>query len=239
MHVALERSRVLLVAATLLAATVLHAQRAVTGVVRDELGQPIAGAEVVVGRGSQRVVTDSEGRFLLSALPPGVGYITTRAPGTLPDIDLVRISGNDSLDIRLDRISSDADSASVLARAEKSLARITALYASASSSARTGIAFTDRDIAHRSTAYTSDLFREIVGFRIVGDGANASVYTAAGRCAPTIVVDGRERLNMRINEIPVSSIKLLVAYNTYAIVPVELRILRLDQACGLVSVTSR
>ena len=220
-------------------ATCLRAQHSIPGVVRDELGQPIAGAEVVVGRSAQRVVTDADGRFVVTSVYAGVGYLTARAPGTLPTADLLRFSSHDSLNIRLDRISDSTDSAKQRASAERSLTRVVALYASASASARTGAAFTDRDIAQRSTAYTTDLFREIVGFRIVGGGQTANVYTVKGQCAPIIMMDGRERQNMRLKEIAPSSIKLLVAYNAYAILPPDLRVFRVDPACGLVSVTSK
>ena len=243
-HTVLARSRfylrsALLIAAILSTATSLRAQTAIRGVVRDELGQPIAGAEVVVGSSAHKVVTDADGRFVVASVYPGVGYFTARAPGALPTADLLRFSSVDSLDIRLERFSDSTDSVKQHARAEKSLTRVVALYAAASASARTGVAFTARDIAQRSTAYTTDLFREIVGFRIVGEGQSANVYTANGRCAPTIMMNGRERPNMSVNEIAPSSIKLLVAYNAYAVLPPDLRVFRVNPACGLVSVTSK
>ena len=228
--------QIAVIAALLVPVRPLLAQQLMPGVVRDELGLPIAGAEVVVGRTAQKIITDADGRFVI-AVHPGVGYVTARAPGTLPTADLLRFSSDDSLDIRLDRISDTTDSAIRSAKAERFLNRIVALYASASASARTGVAFTDRDIARRTPSYTTDLFRELVGFRTVGSGVTASLYSAASKCAPTIMVDGREYLNMRINEIAPSSIKLLVAYNAYAIIPPDLRIFRLDPACGLISVT--
>ncbi len=217
----------------------LSAQHSIAGIVRDELGQPIAGAHVVVGRGLQTVVTDAEGRFVVNAVSPGINYLTARAPGTLPTVELLRFKSSDSVLITLDRLTDAADSASKLPARERALARVTTLYAAAAANARTGVAITDRDIAQRSPAYTSDLFREIVGFRVTGDGATAYVYTSGGSCAPTIILDGHERVTMRLNEVAPSSIKLLVAYNAYSLLPPDLRVLRVDSACGMVSITSK
>ena len=232
-------SRAALVAALLLGTNaVLSAQQSIAGIVRDELGQPIAGAQVVVGRSAQTVVTDADGRFVVNAVSPGINFLTTRAPGTLPTIDLLRFRSSDSVEITLDRLTDTADSASKLASRERVLARVTSLYANAAANARTGAAITERDIAQRSPAYTSDLFRDIVGFRVSGDGVGASVRTAGSSCIPTVIVDGTERIAMRLNEIAPRTIKLLVAYNAYSVLPPDLRVLRLDPACGTVSITS-
>ena len=232
-------SRAALVAALLLGTnTALSAQQSIAGIVRDELGQPIAGAQVVVGRTAQSAVTDAEGRFVVNAVRPGINYLTARAPGTLPTVDLLRFKSSDSVEITLDRLTYVADSASKLAARERVLARVTTLYATAAANARTGVALTERDIAQRSPAYTSDLFRDIVGFRVSGDGYSARVSTAGSSCVPIVIVDGTERVAMQLNEIAPRSIKLLVAYSAYALLPPDLRILRLDSACGTVSITS-
>jgi Carboxypeptidase regulatory-like domain len=234
------RSNAALVLALLLGATSsLAAQQSFPGIVRDELGQPIAGAEVVVGRAAQKVVTDAEGRFVVNAVSPGINYLTARASGTLPTVDLLRFQSNAPLEIILDRFTDVADSASELAARERVLSRVTPLYATASANARTGVAITAREISQRSPGYTSDLFREIVGYRVAGAGPTAYVYTSGGSCMPTIVLDGSERVGMRLNEIAVSSIKLLVAYNAYSVLPPDLRVLRVDSACGMVSITSK
>lgn len=62
---------------------------ALAGLVRDELGQPLGGATVSVfgnslSRGALAVVTDEEGRFELSGIPPGMYRLRAYLSGFFP-----------------------------------------------------------------------------------------------------------------------------------------------------------
>ncbi len=63
----------------------VHAQAALTGIVRDDsTTQPIAGVEILVQTTSHRGVTNQSGRYELTGLPAGVYQVIFRQVGYLP-----------------------------------------------------------------------------------------------------------------------------------------------------------
>jgi hypothetical protein len=183
-------------------------------------------------------VSDADGRFVLASVPPGVSYLTAKASGLVPSAELIRFTRNDSLDIQLDRFR-DVDDSVAVAELGQLFAKRTALYASAVAASRTGVAFTDREIDQRTPSYTSELFRDIVGFRLSGDGAGAILYAVRGGCEPVYFLNGREMLTFAVNDVKPRNIKLLVAYNGYAVIPAEMRGMRVSASCGAVSIITK
>ena len=64
----------------------------VTGVVKDTLGAPIAGAEVFVGRTDKPVVTNEHGRYRLVGAPTGPRWVAARKIGYSPARHSVRLA---------------------------------------------------------------------------------------------------------------------------------------------------
>ena len=77
------------------------------------------------------------------------------------------------------------------------------------------------------------------GFRVVGDGANARVVSTRSRCSPAIVIDGNPMQGIAINDIAPASIKLIVLYPGLSSLPAELQSIRINPACGVISIYSR
>lgn len=210
------------------------------GSVRDDRGVPVAGAQILIRGAQVRAVTDADGMFRIAGVPLGLTYVAARAPGVLPAVELLRITAADSLAFVLERFRDGDDSVEYVLKAEKAWARDIERYAAATSAARTAFTLTDRDITQLGAAVTTDLFRGPVGFRVVGSGMTAVVVTNSRSCRPNVFIDGQEQLpRFNINEIRPRSIKLLLAFNSQAVLPPQLRSFRVDQLCGAISILTR
>jgi hypothetical protein len=234
----------LLLATMVLATTVLARSASaqgwtLVGSVKDELGQPVEGAEILVGSLDARARSDIDGRFRISGVTLGLTYVAARRVGYLPVADLIQFSPTDSIELVLDRISQKMDTIKVMARAEAVFQSDIRRYASATDAARTGNVITERDIAERRSPFTSDLVLLRPGFRVIGDGGNARILSTRNRCAPAIVIDGNPMQGIAINDIAPASIKLIVLYPGLSSLPAELQSIRINPACGVISIYSR
>jgi hypothetical protein len=155
----------------------------------------------------------------------------------LPAIELLRLVPNDSLDFVLDRIDERTDGARIRS-VEQSFARDLKRFAWAADAARTGLALTDRDIAQRAPSVLTDLLRGVNGFRVTGMGYSARVQSTTNGCPPTLFIDDVEQVNANVNDVRPGSIKLLLAYASFAILPPALRSLRTNVPCGVLSITT-
>ena len=229
----------LLFATAASAASAMAQQGVLTGSVRDDRGTPLAGVQIQLRGNTMRTTTNELGQFRFTGVPVGITYVSARGPGVLPAVELLRVTPEDTLEFVLDRVHENEDS-TVAISAEKAFESDVKRYAAATAAARTAVAFTKRDIAGIAPAVTTDLFRGPVGFRVIGQGSTAVVITSNRNCQPNIFIDGQEQLpRFNINEIRPRAIKLLLAYNSYAILPPELRSVRVDQLCGAISILTR
>ena len=209
------------------------------GFVKDELGNPIEGAEIIIGSEATRATTDDDGRFRIAGIPVGLNYVGARRIGYLPAVDLVRLSPADTLQFTLDHIGQKMDTVKVKARAEAAWERDVRRYALATEAARYGAAITDRDIAERAPVVTSDLLLTRNGFRVIGSGALARVIGSRSRCSPTVFLDGQALVGFNINDITPSTIKLLVTYPGFASLPIGMQSARGDPSCGAIAIISQ
>ena len=209
------------------------------GFVKDELGNAIEGAEIIIGSEATRATTDSDGRFRIAGIPFGLNYVGARRIGYLPTVDLVRLSSTDTLQFTLDYIGQKMDTVKVKARAQAAWERDVRRYAFATESARHGATLTDRDIADRAPLVTSDLLRSRNGFNVIGSGALARVVGSRSRCTPTVFLDGQPLVGFNINDIIPSTIKLMVTYPGFSSLPVALQTMRGDPSCGVILILSQ
>lgn len=221
----------------LLAVTTSHAAaqaKTLVGSVRDDLGQPVAGARVNVRGVKGAAISDSSGRFALPGVSAGLMVVTARGTGLFPMVELARLVETDTLALVLKRLGSTEDSAALVREAETEITRIGDRYERSAGFSRSAKAFTDRDIARRAPAVTTDLFVGLIGFTVDGIVSDAGVTSLRDGCYPTVWVDEIERPHMNLNEIRPSAIKLLLAWNGYALIPARLRSVRTEPTCGAV-----
>ena len=218
-------------------AAALQAQpKTLVGSIRDNLGQPLAGAQITVRGVKTPATVDAEGRFVLNGVPDGLIVVTARSEGLVPVVDLIRHVTTDTLALVLTHLETRDDNAKLLAEAEADAKRIADRYERSVGASRSAKAFTDRDIKLRAPAVTTDLFVGVVGFTVDGTASDAGVWSVRDGCYPTVWVDEIERPHMSLNDIRPSSIKLLLAWNGYAVLPARLRSVRAEPTCGAVLV---
>ncbi len=209
------------------------------GFVRDELGQPIEGVEILLGSLEVRARTDEYGRFRIFPLPQGLTYVAARRVGFLPVADLVRITPTDTIEFMMDRIGQRMDTVRVVSRAEAAWERDLRRYEWATAAARSGWVLTDRDIAKRGPVWTSDLLMGRPGFQVVGNGGQARVIGTRGRCTPLLIVDGQPLVGFVLNDIAPSTIKAMITYNSAASLPIEMQTMRGNLSCGVIAIISQ
>jgi hypothetical protein len=213
---------------------VLTGSASVSGVVRGVGGLSLSGAQVRVVGARSTALSDERGRFELRDLPAGTQVLEVRRIGYLlaqQPVEL-RAARPVSQDVRLQRIVT-LDSMRVLAQRSR--------YPEFEQHRRMngfGTFLTQDEVARRASFETSDLFRMLPGFRVVGYGLDAKVYNArgvtsfGGACSPNIVIDGMP--GQEINLIHPSSIGAMEVYRAGQPVPVQY-----DRGCGAIVIWSK
>lgn len=206
------------------------------GRVVDEAGSPVPGAEVRVGGVDATAQSDNDGWFRVRGVRTGLFYFGVRRVGYRPASDMLRFSGNDTVDVMLERISPELDTVKVQARADAQYEWDLRRYEFAVDAARFGIVITEDDIARRRPVYTTDLIQNLAGFRVIGNGPRARVQGTRSGCTPALFIDGMYTPGYNINDISPDFIKLVIAYRGLAGVPPQYQNLRADSSCGTIAI---
>lgn len=205
----------------------------VTGVVRGPSGQPLAEAQVRVRDAAGVTRTDSLGRFTLSGQPAGTQLLETRRVGyRLSSVPVELRSGRTvEVTVTLARIV-NLDSIRIVAQRSR--------YREFEQRRKNGFGrYLDQAaIEKQHPLETSDLFRMMPGFRVVGFGIDAHVVSTrgavsfSGSCTPNIVIDGIQHQD--INLISPDAIGAIEAYPGPAGAPMQY-----DSACGVVVIWTK
>lgn len=167
-----------------------------SGIVRDERGRPLSGAQVVVWGSAARGSTGSDGRFSFSELPSGTQSLEARHIGYAPRrvaVDLVSdsiVSATVTLDKRADVLGE----VTIYGKHSKRVSDLTGFLQR--SKGGFGHFLTRADIEKRHPFQFTDLFRMIPGFMVVRDtGFGYRLVSTrgtgfGGKCQPSIYVDG-------------------------------------------------
>jgi hypothetical protein len=223
-------------AALVLAPALADAQSPLTGRVTDESGAPIAGAEVLVNRLSDGLLTDADGMFTVPDMPYGLYYYGVRKHGYRGAADLLRFKQGGTIGVMLEEIGADKDSVKIQKRADAMLDRELRRFALAIDASRFGNVITEEDIASRSPLFVSDLFLTQPGFTVLGTGNGSRVVGSRGRCLPTIFLDGQVARGFNLNDMSPQFIKLLIAYRSANTVPAQLQLIDGNRNCGVIAV---
>jgi len=205
------------------------------GRVTDDAGAPVTGAEVRVGGVGTLGRTDDSGWFRVPNAPLGLMYFGVRRLGYRPVAELVRLSPGDTIDVVLETLRFELDTVRVQARADAAWERELRRYDLAVESSRFGTVVTESDIEKRRPIWTSDLFLAMGGFTVRGSGPAARVLGRGG-CVPTVVLDGLPAPGFNVNDIPATAIRLLVAYRTFTLMPMQWQGPNSNPNCGAIAI---
>lgn len=214
---------------TTVKAPLLSGTAIVSGTVHGPHGEPLGDAQVRIRDAAGVARTDSTGRFVLANQPAGsqlletrrVGYLLSRVPIGL------RSGRTTETVVTLTRIV-NLDSILVTARRAR--------YPDFERRRRNGFGryFDESDIEKRHPFETSDLFRMLPGFRVVGFGLDARVVSSRGShafsgsaCATNIVINGMQ--HQEINLLDPTNIGAIEAYPGPAGAPMQY-----DNFCGVI-----
>ena len=206
----------------------------VTGTVRGGAGQALADADVRIADGPPVAITDSSGRFTLNGLPAGTQLLIVRRLGyssTEADVEL-RAGKTVTRDVQLVSVTS-LDSVRVVAErnrySEFEYNRKSNLF---------GRFLTSAEIGRRKPTELTDLFVQLGGFAVSGNGADATVMSNLARqqhpdCKESnVVVDGIPRAG--VNYVPPSQVAGIEAYRDGTTAPAPYR-----SDCGLIVIWTK
>jgi hypothetical protein len=163
-----------------------------TGTVRGQGGQPLAGVQVRVVDAASSTLTDSLGRFSLSGLPAGTQTAQARKLGYFIGHGQVELRSRRAVgwEVQLSRFVS-LDSVRIIAQRSR--------YREFESNRKRpfGSYLDEEEIAKRNAFKTTDLLRMIPGLRVVPDGSgfDSRVISTRGSgmsryCQMDVVIDG-------------------------------------------------
>ena len=203
------------------------------GRVTDTDGQPIADADARARGVTSLGRTGLDGWFRVPDAPTGLMWFGVRKLGYRPVADLIRLSPGDTVDVVLERIGPELDTVKVQARADAAWEREMRRFSQALEASHFGDVMTADEIERRRPVLTSDLFRTMIGFRVVGAGGGVAVV-GRRNCRPLIIVDGIPDGYMRVNDILPQSIRLLITYRSFAQLPSLFQFPTANRDCGAI-----
>lgn len=209
---------------------------AVSGFVRGRGGQPLANAEVRVRDAQATALTNEAGRFVLSRLPAGTQVMLVRHLGyELTEIPVeLRAGQSVTHDVQLTHAVS-LDSIRVVA--------LRSMYSEFEFDRHAyfmGRFLTLDDIEKKKAGDVSDLFADLGGFRVVGQGHDAFVVSDVAKyghpsCgAVRVVIDGLEGAS--VNDVRPSEVVGIEAYRMGDFAP---GVYAVRGSCGVVVIWTK
>lgn len=241
--------------ATAMAAVLAGAQEAapimVFGTVRNTSGVAIAGAEIWIDGAGRRAVSNDSGEFRLDRAPSGRVKVMVRRIGFRPDSKRVALRPGDARQVQfvLDGLLEELEAVLITARAQTS-GRMQEFWARRM--VGLGVFVTREEIERSRPARTVDLFRSIMGVRVVSGNsgftrlvsARQSISSlrgipAASACAMQFYVDGVFMTpgSFSVDEVPPETLEAIEVYRGPSETPARFR--QRDTACGLVVIWTR
>ncbi len=176
--------------------TVRRGSARLTGVVRDDRGRPLSGAQLVVWGSGVTGSTKDDGTFALGDLPAGSQALEVRYVGYAPEkvtVDLVS-NATRSVTVTLDKRADVLNEVVVYGKRTKRSRDFTGFLQRSKSGF--GHFLTRADIEKQHPFQLTDLFRRIPGFQVMRDGGfGYSIVSSrgagfSGRCQPSVYIDG-------------------------------------------------
>lgn len=213
-------------------------QPAIAGVVRDVAGVPVSDVEVAVMKGTrlqQFVITETDGRFLLTGVTPSVVPVRIRRLGYAMQFLNVdpRDPSSSKLDIVLKTVPGELEEVVI----PGSETRLHEFYEHKQQRRSFGRFIEQQEIQRLGPANPSDLFRSVPGI-VIRSGSGGNTLRIRG-CQPMVWVDGQRVPGAELDEvIHPSEIAAIEFYPSNAGIPAQYQE-RENRLCGLILVWTR
>jgi len=222
----------------------------VTGVVKDTLGAPIAGAEVFVGRTEKPAVTNEQGRYRIVGAPLGPRWVSVRKIGFSPARHSVRLSKDETqvVNLVMTALPVTLPEIKVVEQSGMKRTRLQDFW-DRSRTSFNGYFITAEDLERRHAIDLTMVVRQYLPFAALRSWERnssdygtmwnfqpASIGLSHARCAPSISFDGGIPTDSwNIEDLPVSMVEGLEIYKPrWMDIPVEFQMDARSQRCGLV-----
>lgn len=232
----------MLAAATAAWPATTHAQRTLTGYVRDAEGVPLSGATIEIAGTRSSATSDASGGFRIQRAPAGRLIIQARRIGFRPAETSIQMpsSGDATLEVVMERTVPILDPVLVEGLRARSNMRLAAFYDRREKGL--GHFFTREDIDRRSPMRTTDLLRTLPGVRLrTIDASRSVVFFRGSSCPPMVYIDGSP-MNAGYFDpdlITVNSIEGIEVYPGPSTVPPQFTESRQMGSCGVIVIWSR
>ena len=235
-----------LVIANILAVSALGAQAkrpgAITGVVKDSLGNLLPNVEVTALKVAKSVRTDSVGEFTLGALPNGPMDLSVRRLSYEPVVLMVQIPADDTteVEITLGTIAQRLTGVVVQAHPE----HLRELYAFETRRKQgVGHFITRSQIEDRNPMLLSDMMRMVPGVILLAadNGRTGMRFSRVARsnCPPQFYIDGVQVTGFSIDDMPPHDVEGIELYAGAAGLPPEYNRLHSTSMCGSIIIWTR
>ena len=190
-------------------------------VVDSDFGQPIAKAQVTIMGSSFGAVTDDQGNFTISGVPPGVYTVQTRAasyiPKTVPDISVAAGSFNE---MRFESVAEIEEMEELVVPGEIEKASETGLLAERQNASAVMDMIGQDFISRLGAANAGDAMKRMVGTS-VADGKYVAVRGMPDRYVNTLLNGGRlpstdpDKRAINVDLFPGSILESINTYKTF------------------------
>jgi hypothetical protein len=233
------------IGAACLVATHLGAQAhtgSISGVVKDSAGTPIPDVEVAAIKAARVVRTDTAGRFVIPALPPGSSDFSFRRLAYSPVVLSVLIPADDTTDVEVTLGVSALQQTGIVVQEHAAQIRVLDAF-EARRKQGIGHFVTRAQIEQRHPLLLSDMMRIIPGATVlIGEnGRTALRFARVGRpnCPPQFFVDGVQVTGFGIDDMPPGDVEGVELYSGSAGLPPEFNRMRGSSICGTVAIWTR
>ncbi len=211
------------------------------GVVRDTLGTPVAGAQIVIVGQRGHGTSAEDGTFRLASVEPGDRILVARRIGFRPESVSVRIAAGTITEIDVPLRPNAVRLASVVidARSARYSGFLRGFYERRDRG--NGVFFTAADIEERNPRLVTDMLRGIPGVRIIPGSTQSIVSFRDRNCLPLVWIDGNAATTAYLDPdmFDPHTLAGIEVYKGTATVPAALMGTRGQGSCGVIALWTK
>lgn len=215
---------------------------AVSGTVKDSLGNLLPNVEVTALKAAKSVRTDTAGNFIIAGLEPGPTDISVRRFSYEPVMVSIQIPPADTTSVEITLGIVAQQLTGVVVQADVNRARVLADF---ENRRKQGIGhfITRAQIEDRHPLLLSDMMRMVPGTQLVPSGAGQVTLrfdrAAHTNCPPQFYIDGMPVYNFSIDEMSPVDVEGVEIYAGSAGLPAQFNRMRSTTMCGTVVIWTR